>query len=58
MRNLALKRMFEEAEKTPGALDRFYHIVEKDQERDAQQLKDFKKAQKSFDRGHGLLPFD
>lgn len=33
MRNLKLMRLFEEAEKTLGSLDRFYHIVEKNQER-------------------------
>ena len=54
MRNLTLKRMFEEAEKTPGAVDHFYHIVEKDQERYARELKDFRKVQKQFDKEHGF----
>lgn len=56
LRNKTFSRLFEEAEKTPGALDRFLSRVEKDQERFARELKEFKQKQVEFDDEHGLLP--
>lgn len=56
LKTQTLLRLFEEAENTPGALDRFYHVLEKDQERYARELKEFKDKQTQFDEEHGLLP--
>lgn len=53
--NQLLSSSFEEAEKIPGALDRFYHGVEEDQERYAREFKEFKTKQAQFDLEHGLL---
>lgn len=51
-----LAELFQEAENTPGGMDRFYPLVEKDQERYSKELKEFKKKQEDYDKDHGLFP--
>lgn len=49
-------KLFDEAEKKPGGLDRFQHQVERDLERYAREMKEFKKGLRKFDEEHNLLP--
>lgn len=50
-------RLFDVAELTPGALDRFRYLVEKDLERYARELKVFRETTlKQFDEENNLLP--
>lgn len=51
-----LSNLFDEAVKTPGALDRFYFIVENDKECFSRELKEFRIRQERFDRENDLLP--
>lgn len=46
--------LFEEAENTPGALDQFNYMVEKDLERYSRELEQFKEHQKQFDIERGF----
>lgn len=55
-RTKVLNNLFEKAENTPGALDR-YHMVEKDLERFSRDLKLFKEHQREFDKERGY-PYD
>lgn len=49
--------LFDEASSKPGGLDRFEHMVERDLERYAAELKTFiEVTQRKFDEDHGLLP--
>lgn len=51
-----LAKLFDEAEKRPGGLDRFLHQVERDHERYSKEMKEFRRKLEEFDRDHGLLP--
>ena len=53
-----LAKSFEEAERKTGELDRFRYLVEKDQERYAEELRKFKETLREFDRDRRLLPLD
>lgn len=46
--------LFEEAENTPGALDQFNYMVEKDLKRFSRELEQFKEQQKQFDIERGF----
>lgn len=54
LKTTTLGKLLYEAEKTPGGLDRFYQVIEKDQERYSIELCVFKRKQEQFDREHGL----
>lgn len=56
LKNKLINKLFNEAEKKPGGLDRFLHLVEKDLERFAKVTKEFENELQIFDRDHGLLP--
>lgn len=58
LRSQTLMRLFNDAEKTPGAFDRFQYLLEQDQERYFRELKDIKKKQEEFDKEHGLHPVE
>lgn len=58
LKTIMLGKLFEETERTPGGLDRFYRVIEKDQERYSRELSAFKRKQKEFDRERGLLPHE
>lgn len=45
----AMNKLFEEAENTPGGLERFEHLVERDLKRCVRKLKEFKQVQRQFD---------
>lgn len=56
-KNRLLKELFEKASLCPGALDKYAVLVEKDIERYAKELKNFKEVvQRNFDEDNGLLP--
>lgn len=56
LRKRTITQLFEEAENSPGALDRFYVLAEMDHERYARDLTEFKRVQRQFDQERGLLP--
>lgn len=57
VRTRITKRLFEEALMHPGGLEKYRYLVEKDIERDAKELKNFKEdIQQEFDQQNGLLP--
>ena len=49
-------RLFNEADRTPGGLDRFLILVEADVERYGREMESFKRIQEAFDRRHNLIP--
>lgn len=51
-----VSEIFDNAVKTPGALDRYYCEVEKDKDRFATELREFRKHQELFDTENELLP--
>lgn len=56
LRNETVSKLFDEACNKPAGLDRFTHLVEKDHERFARELKVFKEKVRQLDEEHGLLP--
>lgn len=56
LRTPQYSKLFEEASNQPGGLDRYLHLVEKDHERYARDLKQFKDKMVKFDHDHGLTP--
>lgn len=58
LRIQTLTGLFNDAEKTPGAFDRFQYLLEQDEERYSRELKEFKKKQDEFDKKHGLHPVE
>lgn len=55
LRVAVFAELFGEASIKLGGLDRFTHLVEKDQERYARELKEFKEKMLQFDRDTGLV---
>lgn len=49
-----IAKLFDDAEKTAGGLDRFLHLVEKDHEKDSRELKEFKAKLQTFDEDHQI----
>ncbi len=46
-----------EAKRTPGGLEKYQRMAEKDEKRYAEELRDFReRVEKTFDAEHGLLP--
>lgn len=55
-RTAVYSALFDEKSNRPGAMDRVIHLVDKDHERYANDLKVFNQKLERYDRDHGLLP--